>query len=78
MTGGLARPPLSPTGLLKRPICRTEVNKKITKRYILFYCRHSFIKIYIIIFFGIGILICKYEKNRKNGKNYKKLIIQLI
>jgi hypothetical protein len=31
MTGGLARPPLSPTGLQKRPICRTEANKKLQK-----------------------------------------------
>ncbi len=31
MTGGLARPPLSPTGLQKRPTCRTEANKKLQK-----------------------------------------------
>ncbi len=31
MTGCLARPPLSPTGLLKRPTYRTEANKKLQK-----------------------------------------------
>jgi hypothetical protein len=31
MTGGLARPPLSPTGLQKRPTCRIEANKKLQK-----------------------------------------------
>jgi hypothetical protein len=31
MTGGLARPPLSPTGLRKRPVCWTEANKKLQK-----------------------------------------------
>jgi hypothetical protein len=31
MTGGLERPPLSPTGLLKRPTCRTEANKTLQK-----------------------------------------------
>ncbi len=39
MTGGLARPPLSPTGLRKRSICITEANKKLQKdkkTYIIF------------------------------------------
>ncbi len=31
MTGGLARPSLSPTGLRKSPTCRTEANKKLQK-----------------------------------------------
>jgi hypothetical protein len=31
MTGGLARLPLSPTGLRKRPTYRTEANKKLQK-----------------------------------------------
>ncbi len=31
MTGCLERPPLSPMGLRKRPICRTKANKKLQK-----------------------------------------------
>ncbi len=49
MTGGLARPPLSPTGLLKRPICRTEANKKIQKD--------------IYYFIAVILLLYYYKKN---------------
>jgi hypothetical protein len=31
MTDGLAKPPLSPTGLRKHPICRIKANKKLQK-----------------------------------------------
>ncbi len=49
MTGGLARPPLSPTGLRKRPTYRTEANKKLQQD--------------IYYFIAVILLLINYTKN---------------
>ncbi len=65
MTGGLERPPLSPTGLLKRPTCRTEANKKLQKDIYYFIAVILSLKIvkYIKCYVNIINLYIKKTKN---------------
>jgi hypothetical protein len=57
MTGGLAKPPLSPTGLLKRPTCRTEANKKLQKDIYYFIAVVLLLIIFLIVYFIMHLII---------------------
>jgi hypothetical protein len=51
MTGGLAKPPLSHTGLQKRHTCRTEENKKLQKDIYYFIAVILLLNINLTIYF---------------------------
>jgi hypothetical protein len=79
MTGGLARPPLSPTGLQKRPICRTETNKKLQKDIYYFIAVILSLKTYpsnnyINIFYNIISLSLKV-KSSNEVSNFNNILV---
>jgi hypothetical protein len=61
MTSSLARPPLSPNGLRKRPTYRTKANKKLQKEiyyFIVFILLLNIFKLYSFSLIVLYFIVC--------------------